>query len=154
MLTENLYATAKVQGSAFPKMNIRHNFCPWRIVNNPKRELWWVFICFFFFFFFFSAFNFYPWLLVGIGSHQSLHNNHRSNRSQLCLQTTPQLTAMPDCHRTEQGQGWKPHGYESDSFLLHHNGNFCFVSLTCFLFSFLWICLENQNHTAILIVVK
>ena len=25
------------------------------------------------------------------------------------LQPTPQLTAIPDCQPTEQGQGWNPH---------------------------------------------
>ena len=37
----------------------------------------------------------------------------------------PTATAMPDSQSTEQCQGWnpQPHGYQSDSFLLHHDWN-------------------------------
>ena len=46
-----------------------------------------------------------------------LHQSHSSTGSDLCLQPTPQLTAMPDPPPTERGQGWnpQPHGSQSDS---------------------------------------
>ena len=45
--------------------------------------------------------------------------------SELCLWPIPELMAMLDLQPTEWGQGWNlhPHGYQSDSFLLSHNGN-------------------------------
>ena len=53
-------------------------------------------------------------------------------RSESCLQPTPQLIAMLDPWPTEWDQ-WSnphPHGYQLDSFLLHHKGNYIF--LFCF----------------------
>ena len=62
------------------------------------------------------------------GSFQSrgLHHSHSSAGSKLCVQSTPQLTAMPNPLPTEEGQGLNPHphGYQQDSFPLCHNGNF------------------------------
>ena len=54
-----------------------------------------------------------------------LHHSHSHARSELHLRPTPQLTATPDPLPTEQGQGSnpKPHGSQSDSFPLHHDGN-------------------------------
>ena len=42
-----------------------------------------------------------------------LHHSHSNTRSEPHLQSTPQLTAMPDPEPTEQGQGLNlhPHGY-------------------------------------------
>ena len=46
-----------------------------------------------------------------------LHHSHSKAGSKTSLQPTPQLTAMPDPHPTEQGQGsnLKPYGPWSDS---------------------------------------
>ena len=54
-----------------------------------------------------------------------LYHSHSNVGSELYLQPTPQLMAMPDPRPTEQGQGLNPypHGYQSDSFPLCHNGN-------------------------------
>ena len=54
-----------------------------------------------------------------------LHHSHSNTGSELCLWPTPQLTATPDPWPTEWGQGLNqhPHGYWSDSSLLHHSGN-------------------------------
>ena len=85
-----------------------------------------------FFFFFFWTFRATP---VVYGSSQArgpigsiaagLCHSHSNVGSQPHLQPTPQLKAMPDPQLTERGQGWNPHphGYQSHSFLLHHNGN-------------------------------
>ena len=45
--------------------------------------------------------------------------------SELQLLVYATATAKPDLRPTEQGQGSNPnaHGYQSDSFLLHRNGN-------------------------------
>ena len=42
-----------------------------------------------------------------------LHHSHSHARSELHLQSTPQLSAMPDPYATERGQGLNlhPHGY-------------------------------------------
>jgi len=55
----------------------------------------------------------------------SLHHSHSNVGSKLYLQPTPPLMAMSDSWPTEWGQGSnpQPHGYWSDSFPLHHNGN-------------------------------
>ena len=53
-----------------------------------------------------------------------LHHSHSNAKSELHLQPTPQLMAMPDPY-TEQGQGLNlcPHGCWSDLFLLNHDRN-------------------------------
>ena len=55
----------------------------------------------------------------------SLCHSHSNVGSELCLWSTPQLTAMPDPQPTERGQGSNPHphGCHSDLFPLHHDGN-------------------------------
>ena len=55
-----------------------------------------------------------------------LHHSHGNSRSEPHLQSTPRLMAMQDPEPTERGQGsnLQPHGYESDWFLLRHDGNF------------------------------
>ena len=60
----------------------------------------------------------------------SLRHSQRNTGSQRCLWPTPQLTAMSDPLPTEQslGSNLHPHGYKSDLFLLHHNGNSLFGS--------------------------
>ena len=60
-----------------------------------------------------------------------LYHSHSNAGSELCLQPTLQLTAMPDPWPTERGRGSNlhPHGYSLDSFLLCHNGNSLFVDL-------------------------
>ena len=42
-----------------------------------------------------------------------LHHSHSNARSEPCLRPTPQLTAMPDPQRTEQGQesNLQPHDF-------------------------------------------
>ena len=64
----------------------------------------------------------------------SLHHNHSNARSEPRLLPTPQLTAAPDPQPTERGLGSNlhPHGYQSDSFLLHHNRNANIL--------FFWLC--------------
>ena len=54
-----------------------------------------------------------------------LCHSHNNVGSQPHLYPTPQLTAMPDPLPTERYQGLNlcPHGYQLDSFLLHHNRN-------------------------------
>ena len=51
-----------------------------------------------------------------------LHHSHSNTGSELSLQATPQLTAMPDPSPTEWGQGLnpQPHGSQLDSFPLRH----------------------------------
>ena len=61
----------------------------------------------------------------GIGAADAgLHHSHNHARSEPCLQSTPQLTAMPDSQPTERGQGTNlhPRGYESHSSPLSHEG--------------------------------
>ena len=55
-----------------------------------------------------------------------LHQSHSNARTELHLRPTPQLTAKPDPQPTNRGRGSnpKPHGSYSDSFPLHHDGNF------------------------------
>ena len=78
-----------------------------------------LFLSFFFFFVFFAI----SWAVpTASGGSQargpiwavatSLHQSHSIVGSELCLQPTPQLTAMPDPQHTERGQGSnpKPHG--------------------------------------------
>ena len=50
---------------------------------------------------------------------------HSNTGSEPHLQPIPQLTVVPDPQPTEQGQGSNlcPHGYQSHSFLLSHDGN-------------------------------
>ena len=50
---------------------------------------------------------------------------HSNTGSEPHLQPTPQLMVVPDPQPTEQGQGSNlcPHGYQSHSFLLSHDGN-------------------------------
>ena len=54
-----------------------------------------------------------------------LHHSHSNAGSQPLLQPTSQLTATLDPSPTERGQGWNlcPHGCQSDSFILSHDGN-------------------------------
>ena len=60
-----------------------------------------------------------------------LCHSYSNAGSKLCLQPTPQLMATPDPQPTEWGQGSNlhPHGYQSDSFLLSHDGNSSYVHL-------------------------
>ena len=63
----------------------------------------------------------------GIGAIAAgLCHSHSNKRSKPHLQPTPQLTATLDPQPAEQGQGLNPypHGYQSDSFLLHHHRNY------------------------------
>ena len=55
----------------------------------------------------------------------SLHHSRSNIGSKLRLRSAPQLAAMPDPEPTERGQGSNPqaHGYQLDSFPLHHDGN-------------------------------
>ena len=62
----------------------------------------------------------------GIGATAaSLRHSHSNVGSKPRLRLTPQPTAMPDSRPTEWSQGSNPHlhGYSSDLFPLHHNGN-------------------------------
>ena len=80
------------------------------------------FLGFFVFIFVFYLFAFSRAALTAHGGSQargliravatSLHHSHSNARSELRLQPTPQLTAMPDPQPTEQGQGSnpQPHG--------------------------------------------
>ena len=54
-----------------------------------------------------------------------LCHSHSNMRSELCLQPTPQLTAMLVLQSTEQGQGSNlhPHGYYEDLLPLSQDGN-------------------------------
>ena len=66
----------------------------------------------------------------GIGvALASLCQSHSKAGSELHLGPTPQLMAIWNPQPTERGQGSNPppHGYEADSFPVHHNGN----SKTC-----------------------
>ena len=74
----------------------------------------------------------------------SLHHSNSNTRSELHLQPTPQVMAIPNPQPTEQGQGsnLRPHGCLSDSFLLSHDRNslfffFFFFSTVYFYFLFL-----------------
>ena len=64
----------------------------------------------------------------------SLHPSHSNSRPELQLRPTPQLTANPDPQPTEQTQGSNPHphGCQSGSFPLSHNGNSGPTSLKTF----------------------
>ena len=100
------------------------------------------FICFIFFYYnYFLSFCLCRAAPTAYGGSQSrsligatatsLRQSHSNARSQLCLQPTPQLMAMPDPQPTEQGQGSnpKPHGSQLDSFLLRHSRNTYFIFL-------------------------
>ena len=54
-----------------------------------------------------------------------LHHSASSAGTESCLQTTPQLMAMPDPQPTEQGQelNLHPHGYLSGLLPLSHDRN-------------------------------
>ena len=54
-----------------------------------------------------------------------LHQGLSSTGSEPHLRLIPQLTAVLVSGPTDRGQGLNPnpHGYSSDSFLLHHDGN-------------------------------
>ena len=64
-----------------------------------------------------------------------LCHSYSNARSELCLQPTPQLMTTPDPSPTEWGQGLnsQPHGSQSKSFLLNHDGNSCFLNVAFFL---------------------
>ena len=59
----------------------------------------------------------------------SLHLSHSNLGSELHLRPIPQLMATTDAQPREQGQGsnLNPHGYQSDSFPLCHDGNSLFT---------------------------
>ena len=60
---------------------------------------------------------------MGAAALSLLHSHN--TRSKPHLRPTPELTETPDRKPTERGQGWNPHphGYESGSLILCHNGN-------------------------------
>ena len=51
-----------------------------------------------------------------------LHHSHSKAGSEPPLRATPQLTTTPDPEWGQESNP-QPHGYQLDSFLLHHNGN-------------------------------
>ena len=62
-----------------------------------------------------------------------LHHSHSNPGSEPHLWPTPQFMATPNPRPTEQGQGSNlhPHGYQSDSFPLSHDGNSLGVLFRC-----------------------
>ena len=104
--------------------------------NRTQLRTLFIYFTFFFFFFFFGLFRAAPMAHRGpqtrgrIGA-VAAGQSHSSTRSELCLRPTPQLTATPDPWPAEQGQGLnpQPHGSQSDSFPLRHDGNSLRTSL-------------------------
>ena len=100
-------------------------------VTNCFLHFWvFLFVCLFCFFLFFLLFRATPLACRcsqargQIGAVASLYHSHSNTKSKPRLRPT-QLTATPNPQPTERGQESNPHphGYQSDQFLLYHNGN-------------------------------
>ena len=103
-------------------------------INKSSKSLFILF--FFFFFFFFQGYTCGIWKFSGQGSNRNYScHSHSSRGSKPYLQPRSQLMATPDSQPIERGQGLNPHphGYQLDSFLLHHNGNSNILTLKNFL---------------------
>ena len=76
-------------------------------------------------FFFFQGCTHSLWKFPGQGWNQSCSCQPMLQPQQCGIQLTPQFMATSDPPPTEQSQGWNPcpHGYQSDSFPLSHDGN-------------------------------
>ena len=92
----------------------------------------------FFFFFVFCLFKAAPTAYGGFQSRglirataASLRQSHSNAGSKSHLRPTPQFMATLDPQPTEQAQGSnpKPHGFQSDSFPMSHNGKSWFSCL-------------------------
>ena len=105
-----------------------------QFVNTLKNYCWDIFVVNLNFYYFYYFFFFRP-TPVAYGGSQArgriaavvtdLHHSHSNARSEPRLQPIAPLIATLDPSPTDRGQGLNPnpHGYQSDLFPLHPNGN-------------------------------
>ena len=126
------------QSLAFP------SHLPLNTITNhlSGRRIWFFWFFGFLFFCLFCLFRAAPTAYGGSQARgqiraaaAGLHQSQSNAASEPRLWPTPQLTATPDPWPAEQGQGsdLQPHGSQSDSFLLCHDGNFFYSVLINFL---------------------
>ena len=119
-------------------------------------------LCFCFFLFFFLGLHLQHMEVPSLGVELELQLqaystvSHSSARSEPCLQTTPQLIAMPDLEPTERSQGSNLHplGFQLGSLSLSHNSSQWSHRVSfIFLIKFWWaVCFQKVVH--ILQIVK